>query len=183
MTSEQNKLVEDGIGLVVFTIAKYFPSMKYDEDMFQVGCIGLIKAAKSFDPEKNSFSSHAVRCISGTLIHEYHRQNALKRKSFKDAVYLEEIMYHNNDGAEKSTKFIDLVSDAERFEEDSLNKLLIDKNLKKLPEIQREAIIKYFFDGMSQTQIAKVTGIRQVYISRAIKKGCATLRGLIGELA
>ena len=37
--------------------------------------------------------------------------------------------------------------------------------------------------NQSQTQIAKVTGIRQVYISRAIKKGCATLRGLIGELA
>jgi RNA polymerase sporulation-specific sigma factor len=59
-------LVENNMGLVA-KISKNFSEFGYD-DIFQVGCIGLIKAAKSFKKNKNSkFSSYAYISIKGEI--------------------------------------------------------------------------------------------------------------------
>ena len=73
MTKE--KLVEDNMGLVGFVLAKYI-SMTADmgaysyEDLYQVGCIGLWKAAKSYNPEISKFSTYACRLIRNEIYGE-----------------------------------------------------------------------------------------------------------------
>ena len=49
---ERNALVEQNIGLV-HSCANKFRSrgVEYD-DLFQAGCVGLIKAAENFDPDR-----------------------------------------------------------------------------------------------------------------------------------
>lgn len=80
MNREVNQLVEENMALVTHTIRKYFPefinntNIEY-EDIFQVGCIALCKAAKRFDPTKNiQFSTYAVHTIRGELL-KYRRDH------------------------------------------------------------------------------------------------------------
>lgn len=65
---EENKLVTENMGLINL-VAKRFTGFDVDyEDLFQIGSIGLIKAAKAFDKSKNlQFSTYAVAKITGEI--------------------------------------------------------------------------------------------------------------------
>ena len=66
--SERDKAIEDNIGLV-HTCARRFhgKGIEYD-DLFQAGCMGLVKAVDGFDPERGScFSTYAVPLIIGEM--------------------------------------------------------------------------------------------------------------------
>lgn len=74
------KDIETLFPLVHFVIQKYRNIMNHAnidyEDLFQVGCIGLLRAVRMFDPQKgNQFSSFAVPSIAGEL------NNYINRKS------------------------------------------------------------------------------------------------------
>lgn len=63
-----DKLVEENLGLV-HSCANRFrgKGVEYD-DLFQAGCIGLVKASKSFDKERGfAFSTYAVPVILGEI--------------------------------------------------------------------------------------------------------------------
>lgn len=64
----ENIMVEENMGLV-YSIAKRFTNRGYDnEDITQIGAIGLIKAVKKFNPEFNvQFSTYAVPMIMGEI--------------------------------------------------------------------------------------------------------------------
>ncbi len=64
----QDILVKNNIGLVS-TIVKKFLNRGYEyEDLFQIGCIGLIKAIKNFNTDFNvRFSTYAVPMIMGEI--------------------------------------------------------------------------------------------------------------------
>lgn len=64
----QSILVEKNIGLV-WSIVKRFQNRGYEaEDIFQIGCIGLIKAINKFDDSFNvKFSTYAVPMIIGEI--------------------------------------------------------------------------------------------------------------------
>lgn len=67
MNSKENK-ISDNLGLV-HTCAKRFlgKGIEYD-DLFQAGCIGLIKAVNRFDESRNcKFSTYAVPVILGEI--------------------------------------------------------------------------------------------------------------------
>ncbi len=64
----RNQMVEENIGLV-WNIVKRFAGRGYDqEDIFQIGCIGLIKAIDHFDMSYQvKFSTYAVPMITGEI--------------------------------------------------------------------------------------------------------------------
>jgi RNA polymerase sporulation-specific sigma factor len=64
----QSIMVEQNMGLV-WSIARRFQNRGYDlEDLFQIGCIGLIKAINKFDTSFNvKFSTYAVPMIIGEV--------------------------------------------------------------------------------------------------------------------
>ncbi|MBE6051761.1 MAG: RNA polymerase sporulation sigma factor SigF [Clostridium sp.] len=63
-----NKLIEMNLPLVS-SLSKKFLNRGYDyEDIFQIGCIGLVKAIKNFDSKFNvKFSTYAVPMIMGEI--------------------------------------------------------------------------------------------------------------------
>ncbi len=66
--SEKNKLIENNLGLV-HACANRFRGrgVEYD-DLFQAGCVGLVKAANNFDVSRGfSFSTYAVPVILGEI--------------------------------------------------------------------------------------------------------------------
>ena len=64
----RNKIVEENVGLV-WNIVKRFTGRGYDvDDIFQIGCIGLIKAIDNFDMQFGvKFSTYAVPMITGEV--------------------------------------------------------------------------------------------------------------------
>lgn len=72
-------MIEENIGLV-HSIAKRFTGMGVDyEDLFQTGCIGLIKAVDNFDESKGfRFSTYAVPVIMGEIRRIFRDGGAIK---------------------------------------------------------------------------------------------------------
>ena len=85
----RNILVEDNLGLV-WNIVRRFNGRGYDpEDIFQIGCMGLIKAIDNFDMEfKVEFSTYAVPMIIGEIRRFLRDNNTIRvSRSMRDLAY------------------------------------------------------------------------------------------------
>ena len=57
-------LIEGNLRLVLSVVSRFDKRGESADDLFQVGCIGLIKAISNFDPEKQvRFSTYGVPAI------------------------------------------------------------------------------------------------------------------------
>ena len=85
----REKLVEGNLRLVLSVIQRFEKRGESADDLFQVGCIGLIKAIKNFDPDLNvKFSTYGVPMIAGE-VRRYLRDNSAIRvsRSIRDMAY------------------------------------------------------------------------------------------------
>ena len=85
----RNDLVEGNLRLVLSVIQRFSGSGENPDDLFQVGCIGLVKAIENFDPTLGvRFSTYGVPMISGE-IRRYLRDNSAIRvsRSIRDVAY------------------------------------------------------------------------------------------------
>ena len=82
-------LIEGNLRLVLSVIQKFAGRGESADDLFQVGCIGLMKAINNFDPTKNvRFSTYGVPMIAGE-VRRYLRDNSAIRvsRSIRDVAY------------------------------------------------------------------------------------------------
>jgi RNA polymerase sporulation-specific sigma factor len=87
--SAREKLVNGNLRLVLSVIQRFNNRGEYVDDLFQVGCIGLMKAIDNFDLSQNvRFSTYAVPMIIGE-IRRYLRDNNPIRvsRSLRDIAY------------------------------------------------------------------------------------------------
>ena len=85
----RRKLVEGNLRLVLSVIQKFMGRGENPDDLFQVGCIGLLKAIENFDETKLvRFSTYGVPMIAGE-IRRYLRDNSAIRvsRSVRDTAY------------------------------------------------------------------------------------------------
>lgn len=65
---ERERLIEENIGLVRHIVKRFAGRGADSEDLFQIGCIGLVKAVDKFDLSFDvRFSTYAVPMIQGEL--------------------------------------------------------------------------------------------------------------------
>lgn len=85
----RDELIRGNLRLVLSVIQRFMGRGERADDLFQVGCIGLIKAIDNFDISLNvRFSTYAVPMIMGEL-RRYLRDNAPVRvsRSVRDLAY------------------------------------------------------------------------------------------------
>ena len=85
----REKLVEGNLRLVLSVIQRFASRGENADDLFQVGCVGLIKAVDNFDVTQNvKFSTYGVPMIIGE-IRRYLRDNSAIRvsRSMRDTAY------------------------------------------------------------------------------------------------
>jgi RNA polymerase sporulation-specific sigma factor len=85
----RQELIQGNLRLVLSVIQRFNNRGEYVDDLFQVGCIGLIKAIDNFDLSQNvKFSTYAVPMIIGE-IRRYLRDNNPIRvsRSLRDIAY------------------------------------------------------------------------------------------------
>ena len=88
-TAAREKLIEGNLRLVLSVIQRFSGRGENPDDLFQVGCIGLLKAIANFDPTKEvRFSTYGVPMIAGE-VRRYLRDNSAIRvsRSIRDVAY------------------------------------------------------------------------------------------------
>lgn len=85
----REEYIKGNLRLVLSVIKRFDSSSESADDLFQIGCVGLMKAVDNFDPERLvRFSTYAVPMIVGE-IRRYLRDNSSIRvsRSLRDTAY------------------------------------------------------------------------------------------------
>ena len=88
-TYAREKFVQGNLRLVLSVIQRFSQRGEYMDDLFQVGCIGLIKAIDNFDLSQNvQFSTYAVPMIIGEVRRYLRDNNSIRvSRSLRDIAY------------------------------------------------------------------------------------------------
>lgn len=171
-------LIVHNLRLVVYISKKFESTGVGLEDLISIGSIGLIKAVKSFCPEKNiKLATYASRCIENEIL-----MFLRKASQRRNEISIDEPLNTDWDGNEL------LLSDILGTEEDTVNrgieseveKKLLMGEIEKLNERERTIMeMRFGLNGrkeMTQKQVANTVGISQSYISRLEKKIIRSIR-------
>lgn len=87
--SAREELINGNLRLVLSVIQRFNNRGEYVDDLFQVGCIGLMKAIDNFDLSQNvKFSTYAVPMIIGEIRRYLRDNNPLRvSRSLRDIAY------------------------------------------------------------------------------------------------
>lgn len=167
-----DKLIVHNLRLVVYIAKKFENSGVPVDDLVSIGTIGLIKAVKTFCPEKKiKLATYASRCIENEVL-MYLR----KTGNMKCEVSIDEPLNVDWDGNELLLSDIlatedDIVSHGIEYDDEI--RVLMDC-IDKLSERDRKIIYLRFGLNMkreyTQKEVADMLGISQSYISRIEKK-------------
>ena len=145
--------------LVNIKVGKYFLIGAEKEDMVQEGMIGLYKAIKSFNKDKqNSFKSFANICIERQLITAIKTSNRQKHMPLNSYLSLNTAAYDNNE--EDSVELIDTF-DSNTIE-DPLETIMkkeyyeqLQSNIEKTLSDFEKQVLNRFIKGESYNIIAQ----------------------------
>ena len=154
-------------------IAKKFESKSSStEDLVSIGTIGLMKAVKTFNPNKNiKLATYASRCIENEILMHLRKVNSMKGEmSFDEPLSVDwdgnELTLRDVLGTEPDDVY-------ETLEYDDEKRLLLEI-VNSLPEKEKNLMyMRFGLDGgesHTQKQLADSLGISQSYISRLEKR-------------
>ncbi len=167
-------LLEKYKELVNMKVGKYFLIGAEREDIVQEGMIGLYKAIKNFNEEKqNSFKSFANICIERQLITAIKTSNRQKHMPLNSYLSLNNAAYDKNE--ENSAELIDTFDG--KNVEDPLETIMkkeyyenvqteIEKNLSKF----EKQVLDRFIKGESYNVIAKKLDTQVKSVDNAIQR-------------
>ena len=165
----RNKLIEGNLRLVSNELKKFYnliQEVSYieEEDLFEIGCVGLIKAVDSFDYKKNfKFSSYAVKCINFEIL-MYLRK--LRVRHLGDITSLNEPI--NDDDNLR----IDLVKSNDNVEESCIKKeiyKILKEAIDILPDFEKKLILMNYGIGcdlVTQLEISKMFACSRSYVNK-----------------
>ena len=175
------------------------------DDLFQIGCIGLIKAIDNFDLSQNvRFSTYAVPMIIGE-IRRYLRDNNPIRvsRSLKDIAYkalqVRERLVRNNAKEPTVSEIakelelevedvvmaldaifvMDQVQDKKDTDENWLQEIALKEAIKKLNSREKLVLDLRFYKGRTQIEVADEIGISQAQVSRIEKNALKNMKKYI----
>ena len=88
-TAARNTLINGNLRLVLSVVKRFWGRGENPDDLFQIGCIGLIKSIDNFDVTQNvKFSTYAVPMIIGEIRRYLRDNNSVKiSRCIKDTAY------------------------------------------------------------------------------------------------
>lgn len=214
--------INGNLRLVLSVIQRFLGRGEQADDLFQIGCVGLIKAIDNFDLSQGvQFSTYAVPMIIGEVRRYLRDNNSIRvSRSIRDTAYkiiqykekytkengkeptieqiskelnitiediglsldaiqdpisLQEPIY--NDGTE-NIYVMDQVKDMKNTDEYWTENITIKEAMKKLNDKEKEIVVKRFFDGRTQMEVAEEIGISQAQVSRLEKSAINHIRRL-----
>ena len=179
----REKLIVHNLRLVVYIAKKFENSQVNIEDLISIGTIGLIKAVKTYAPEKNiKLATYASRCVENEIL-----MFLRKISNRAGEISLDEPLNVDWDGNELLLGDILTTGDntvGEQLENSDEVRTLMSC-VARLGSRERRIICMRFGLGGSreytQKEVASALGISQSYISRIEKKIISELKKEIKE--
>lgn len=177
------KLIEENNGLIWSVVRRFWYRQIEPDDLYQIACIGFIKAVRRFDFDyKVELSTYAVRYIFGE-IKKFIRDDGIIKisRQIKEAGFrvkmesINQYIYEDSDCEKQERMTLEKSSN----EEDVINKVLISNLLEHLKIREKKIIELRYFKEKTQTEVAGILGISQVQVSRIERR---LLRELKQEL-
>ena len=216
----REKLIGGNLRLVLSVIQKFANRGENLDDLFQVGCIGLIKAIDNFDTSQGvRFSTYGVPMIAGE-IRRYLRDNSSVRvsRSMRDLAYkalqarekltaesgrtptvdeiakavgakrsdvvfaldaiadpvsLSEPAYQDS---EDSVPVMEQLRDTRDTPESWLERLALTDAISALGEREKRILALRYYQGKTQTEVAREIHISQAQVSRLEKNALDSIK-------
>ena len=85
----REEYIKGNLRLVLSVIKRFSNSNENADDLFQIGCVGLMKAVDHFDPDRLvKFSTYAVPMIIGEIRRYLRDNNSIRvSRSLRDTAY------------------------------------------------------------------------------------------------
>ena len=171
LTDEQRILVKDNLTLVSYALSKV-PVYLFDsrDDAFQIGAIGLIKAARTFDPSRNIlFTTYASRCIINELLMSLRHISRTQPHNIISS-YDAPIVFPDGETAAliEVIPSNDPAPDEQLIARDSVHSILLA--LQSLPDREALRIMCMALHKVRQADMAASLGCTQSAISRRLQR-------------
>ena len=168
-TQAEEILVKHNLRLVAHIAKKYKSSYSDSDDLISIGSIGLIKAVRTFNPEKcKNFSSYASKCIENEMLMVLRSEKKLSLE-----ISMDTSLGSDSEGNELTLAdtLFDPKSDLEAIADKQTIMRKIKNIAKEILSDREYAIIahRYGLDGTppkTQKEVAKKLNISRSYISR-----------------
>lgn len=147
---------------IVFSVMKNLSIPLTDEDMFQTGIIGLLKAINTFDTSKGyQFSTYAFLIVRNELLMAF-------RKSKRSVIVAFSLDDNADIGNGESVPYAEMIADGKDYEENVVNSMLAQQIFERLESREKHIFTMFFVESRTQSEISKALGISQSYVSRII---------------
>ncbi len=149
-------------------------------DLFQAGCVGLMKAVKNYEPTKSAFTTHAYINIKGGIANYIKTNGKHKYISLDTPV--------NDEG---SKTLLDTIPDDPPVDYENL---MLQEKIKSvlngLQDTHKDVIQYRFFDGLYLNEISEILGLShqrvqkiEIEALKEIKKSLKLKRQELKQLA
>jgi RNA polymerase sigma factor (sigma-70 family) len=168
--AEVERLVLDNRRLVDYMVnrylKRYYVGTMERDDLVSWGMMGLVSAARAWDPARSaSFSTLACRAIERMIIRGVNREWRPERE--QATVSLDELISGHEGGDERFVDQLPADEDVEREMLDTERAVALDSALETLSPEQRQLIRRHYYEGDSVQDIAEDLGLsRQGVYSR-----------------
>ena len=166
-TKEREKMILENQALVYYFVKKINPKKDTYEDFVSVGTMGLVKAAATYNQEKEiKFATYASRCIENEIFMYMRRE-----RKYWVTVSLDTPLSVDMDGVELTIR--DVIAIPGDFTEDLVtDQLFVDliNIVLNCLNSRERTIALYRFANLNQQEIATELNLSQSCISRVEKK-------------
>ena len=170
----REKYIKGNLRLVLSIIQRFTNSNENIDDLFQIGCIGLIKAIDNFDVSLNvKFSTYAVPMIIGEVRRFLRDNNAIRvSRSLRDiaykAIYTKEAMMKQTD---REPTIEDIAKELDVPAEDIVFALAAIQSPVSLyePVYSEGGDTLYIMDQISDSKNKEATWVEMLSLQEAMK--------------
>ena len=193
----REKFIRGNLKLVLSVLRRFSGRGEDPDDLFQVGCIGLIKAIDNFDVSQDvRFSTYAVPMIIGELRRYLRDNNPIRvSRSVRDTAYKaltakekltnelgreptpEEIAKEL--GLTRKEVVLAQVSDKSDCDTSWVEEINLREALKTLSDREKRIVMLRFMNGKTQMETAAEIGISQAQVSRLEKSALTRIKSMI----
>ena len=197
-------------GLIWSVVRRYYGRGVEPDDLYQLGCLGFLKAIRGFDFSYGTcFSTYAVPKIAGEIRRFLRDDGTIKvgrsiRERLRQELGREPSLSELSDQTgwtPEEIAQVDLATEApdslqretadglalegllgtEAPEEGLVERIALREAVDQLPEKERMTILLRYFKGLTQERAARVLGVSQVQVSRLERRGLERLRQSFAE--
>jgi RNA polymerase sigma factor FliA len=169
--AEVHRLVNENRKLVDYMVnrylKRYYVGTMERDDLVSWGLMGLVNAARAWDPSRSEFSTLACRAIERMIIRGVNREWRPDRE--QRTASLDQLI-SGSQGESGDDRFVDQLPADEDVERALLNterQVAVRSALETLAPEQRQLLERHYFDGDSVQEIARDLGLtRQGVYSR-----------------